>query len=109
MQKREFIRQHKNTIIIAISIIALAFLWTFIRSFSGTVTDSAWDGVVARNFASGTGTKANPYVISNASEYAFLKTMLEGENANAYASKNYVITNGFNYGEYEISINNTIP
>ena len=109
MQKLEFIRQHKYPIIIASILVALAFLWSFMNSYSGKVTDSAWDGVVATSFTSGTGTEANPYVISNAGEYAYLKEVLEGSNAALYADKKYVITGGFNYGEFEISINNSVP
>lgn len=109
MRVKEFIRQHKYTILIAVIIIVITFLWSFINSFSEDVTSSAWDGVVARNFASGTGSTDNPYVISNASEYAYFKQVLEGDDAIVYVDKNYVISNGFNYGEYEISINNSIP
>ena len=106
---KAFIKQHKKPILMAVFFIATLLVCRFIDTFSETVTDSAWDGVVARDFTSGTGTLENPYVISNASEYAYFKELLEGEDASAYIDKNYVIANGFNYGEYEISINNTIP
>ena len=106
---KAFIKQHKYSLLIAVILVAMFLMWNFMNSFSETTTDSAWDGVVARDFTSGTGTQANPYVISNASEYAYFKQLLEGEDANAYIDKNFVIANGFNYGEYEISINNTIP
>ena len=109
IRMKEFIKRYKSVLLMAVILVAIAFTWKFINSFSETTTDSAWDGVVARDFTSGTGTQANPYVISNASEYAYFKQLLEGEDANAYIDKNFVIANGFNYGEYEISINNTIP
>ena len=109
MYVRRLIKEHKFTFILAFVIIASAFLWSFLSSYSEEVADSAWDGVVARSFTSGTGTEENPYVISNASEYAYFKSLLEGEEASFYADKNYVINDGFNYGEYEISINNSVP
>ena len=108
-QFKNFVKKHKYTFLVAMVILAIAFLWSFIASFSEDVTDSGWDGVVARNFASGTGTSENPYVISNASEYAYFKEVLEGEDAGFYATKNYAITSSFNYGGYDISIDNTIP
>ena len=109
MQIKKFLMKHKYSSLIAILFIVIVLLWSFRNSFSETVSDSAWDGIVARSFTSGTGTLANPYVISNASEYAYFKNLLEGEDANAYVNKNYVISKGFNYGEYDISIHNTVP
>ena len=106
---KAFVKQHKSVLLIAVILIATLLTWNLINSFSETVTDSAWDGVVARDFTSGTGTETNPFVISNASEFAYFKQLLEGVDASAYIDKNYVIANGFNYGEYDISINNTIP
>ena len=106
---KKFIKQHNKTLLIAVIILAIILSWRLMKSFSEDTTDSGWDGVVAKEFTSGTGTEANPYVISNASEFAYFKSLLEGEDASVYASKNYQIVNGFNYGEYEISINNEIP
>ena len=104
-----FIKQHKIVLFVAVFLIVTAFLWTFSNSFSEDNTDIAWDGVVANQFTSGTGTVENPYVISSASEYAYFKTLMEGNDASVYANKNYLITNGFNYGEYDIAINNDVP
>ena len=106
---KELLKQYKSILFIAVFIIVILLSWTLLHSYSDEVVDSGWDGVVARSFTSGTGTENNPYVISNASEFGYFKSLLEGEDANAYVNKNYVITNGFNYGEYDISINNEIP
>ena len=98
-----------NKIFFAVAIIVvIAFAWALIKSFSVTTETSAWDGVVARSFTSGTGTENNPYVITSAGEYAYFKQLMESEDASVYASKNYVVTKGFNYGEYNLSINNTV-
>ena len=106
---KEFIKCHKYILLIAVFIVTVAFLWSFFKTFSETTTDNSWDGVVARSFASGTGTIDNPYVISCAGEYAYFKELLESEDASVYVDKNYVISSGFNYGKYEISIDNSIP
>ena len=106
---KAFIRQYKKVLIIAVILVATLLSWKLMKTFSEDANDSTWDGVAARSFTSGTGTEANPYVISNASEYAYFKSLLEGEDASAYINKNYVINHGFNYGEYEININNEIP
>ena len=109
MNVKGFGLHYKKLIIIAVLFIVILLTCNFIRSFSASNASSAWDGVAARKFASGTGTNENPYVISNASEYAYFKSVLEGVDANFYASKNYVITNSFNYGNHDIFIDNDIP
>ena len=109
MKVLDVVKKHKNSLFIITILFVIILTWTFISSFSETTTSSAWDGVVAKSFKSGTGTSANPYVISNASEYAYFKELLESENATIYLNKTYKISNSFNYGSYDISINNTLP
>ena len=109
MMFKNLVNKHKNLFFTAIILFALFSVASLIKTFSSTTDDSSWDGVIARNFTSGTGTVDNPYIIGNASEFAYFKDLLEGEDATFYSSKNYVIDNSFNYGEYDLSINNTIP
>ena len=109
MQTVEVIKKHRKAIFIITMLIVVVLSWSFINSFSETTTSSAWDGNVADSFKSGTGTNKNPYVISNASEYAYFKELLESEDAYVYLNKTYKITNSFNYGGYDISINNSQP
>lgn len=94
-------------ILIALLIIILCMI-IFIPSWSSKVSSSAWDGVVATSFSSGNGTEENPYQISSAGEFAYFKELLQSEDATLYSTKEYVITNSFNYGGYDISINNDI-
>ena len=108
MQLKEWVLKHKIILIIAV-IFTVLLTWNFIHSFSETVTDSAWDGVVATSFTQGNGTKENPYVISSAGEYGYFKELLEGEDALLFLDKCFLITNSFNYGSHNISINNTLP
>ena len=81
MQLIEGIKKRKNIILIAMILIVIAFSLSFISSFSSTTSSTAWDGIAANSFTSGTGTSTNPYVISSASEFAYFKDLLEGENA----------------------------
>ena len=67
-----------------------------------------WDGSIASKYNSGDGTEENPYQISSAGEFAYFKELLQSEDATLYSTKEYVITNSFNYGGYDISINNDI-
>ena len=83
--------------------------WITINTLTATVEDSSWDGVVATSFKSGTGTKENPYVISTAGELAYFRDLISGTSAESYIDKEYTITNSFNCGDYDFSINNTIP
>ena len=105
MELKGFLKQHIKLLTIIIAIIIILLTWSFTRSFGVDTSTTAWDGVVAKSFTSGTGTKNNPYVISNASEFAYFKKVIE-EGQDVYLNKNYKITNSFNYGDYDISIDN---
>ena len=109
MKIKELLIHYKKLIIVAVLFIVILLSWNLINSFSAPSNSSAWDGIVAKEFTSGTGTPNNPYVISNASEFGYFKSLLEGDDANFYATKNYVIKSSFNYGGYDIFINNDIP
>ena len=109
MSIMNYIKSHKYLLLLVAIAFAIVLLWSQINSFSEDTTSSAWDGVVAKSFTSGTGTVDNPYIISNASEFAYFKELLEGEDALVYVDKNYKIINSFNYGENIASINNEIP
>ena len=52
----------------------LSFLLLLFLSFGTANAQDPWDGSVASKFASGTGTKADPYIISNAAELAYFGT-----------------------------------
>lgn len=107
--KTKLNRQQLSLFVIFGIIVAILLAWTLIYSFSSNTDSSAWDGVVANEFTSGTGSKENPYVISTAGEYAHFKELLEGTDAYLYIDKYYKIVNSLNYGEYDIAIANTVP
>lgn len=108
MKIKDILKNKKIYFILLFIIIAL-FLVIKVPSWSTRIDSAAWDGVIATSFTSGNGTEENPFVISSASEFAYFKSLLEGEDANLYADKYYVITNSLNYGKYDISIQNEIP
>ena len=60
-------------IIAAIMLISLASV--FCVSAAG---ETAWDGTVATGYAGGNGTEGNPYQISNAAEWAYFATQING-------------------------------
>ena len=101
--------KYKILFIILLLSIMVFLSWLTIKTLTATTEDSSWDGVVSTSFKSGTGTKENPYVISTAGELAYFRDLISGENAALYANKQYVITNSFNFGNYDMTINNKIP
>ena len=83
-------------------------LWFFVFSYSNTNIASAWDGSVAESFSGGNGSPENPYLINSGSELAYLKSLLEGNEAVLYADKSYKLTKALNLGENEFYIENNI-
>ncbi len=103
------LKNKKKLVLIIVIVLAVSLtliLSYFPFTFSEKITDSGWDGVVATSFSGGNGEEDNPYVISSAGELAYLKELLEGEDAPLYIDKNYIITSSFNYGGYDLTINN---
>lgn len=55
-----------------------------------------WDGTVADGFAGGTGTQADPYLISNGEELAYLSAQVA--SGNAFAGKYVILTANLDMG-----------
>ena len=109
MAVKKFILDHKNLLLSVIVFATIVLSCSLLSSYSSAVSSSAWDGVVAKDFAGGSGTANNPYIISDASEFALLGSVLEGENADYYLDKSYSITGPINYGNFEFNIDNQKP
>ena len=63
---------------------------------------SAWDGEsVALNFLGGSGTKDNPYLISNANEFIYFKNILASDDS--YLNLYYKLTGNINLGNNKIT------
>lgn len=60
-------------------------------------TENAWNGTVATAFASGSGTEAEPYVIANADQLAYMGNMVSNDNS-TYGSAHYQLIADVNIG-----------
>ena len=87
----------KNKKIILFSLLVCSFLFICILiptlaklATSNNLIINEWDGSVSSSFNSGSGTKEAPYIISNASEFAYFKETLKTED---YTDKYIKITN----------------
>ncbi len=70
-------------------------------------TENAWNGNVATGFAGGEGTEANPYLIANADQLAYLGYVISNENE-AYGDKHYKLVANINLGGEENAANGII-
>lgn len=68
-----------------------------------------WDGSIAESFNSGTGTQEDPYIISNASEFAFFATNIDenGYSGTYFKLSNHIVLNDglFGYDGTNITYN----
>ena len=86
-------------LIIAFTLTILSF---FIYSLIvGKITLSKteeWDGKkVATSFSKGNGNIDNPYVINNAEEYMYFKSLIESDTYESYQDKYYILGNDINF------------
>ncbi len=107
MRKR--IRLRKEIYVVFGIFITILLAWKLSSTLTTKVSSGAWDGVIATSFTSGNGTENNPYIINSAGEYAYFKQLMESEDAILYADKYYELNISFDYNDYDISINNTVP
>ena len=99
----------KKTLITTLTIVFLAVLsvaFFFVYANKPTLaekTDIVWDGsTVATSFSGGNGTKDNPYLIKNGEELAFLKSMLDSNQAIGYKDLYYELTADINLGSHDL-------
>ena len=106
----QIIKKHKLIfiafgLILFLSIIISIPSLAKIKNRNTIYTVSSWDGSVATSYKKGDGSKENPFIISNASEYAFFVEQLKTTNyENVYfeLSNDIVINEGvFSYDETE--------
>lgn len=71
-------------------------------------TENAWNGTVATEFSGGTGTEADPYIIANADQLAYMGDRVSYENA-AYGSAYYKLIADVNIGGKDNSTNIWYP
>ena len=62
-----------------------------------------WDGEsVANSFASGNGSKENPYVIHNAEQFMYFKSLVEGDEYRIYQDKYYELDSNIDFNGHAI-------
>lgn len=105
---KELIKKHKIIFIISFLIVFLSIIVSIpslakLKNRTTIYTVSSWDGTIATSYKKGDGTKENPYIISNASEYAFFNQQLKTTNYEGIyfeLSNDIVINEGiFEYDE----------
>ena len=80
-----------------LAIISFA-LYSFISGVITLADPDGWDGyTVATSFSLGNGSKENPYIIQDASEYVYFQQLIEGENSSAYSSLYYTLGNDIDF------------
>ena len=87
--------KNKKIILFVILVCSFLFISVLIPTLAKLVSSKSyinneWDGTVASSFNSGSGTKDAPYIISNASEFAYFKESLKNDD---YTDKYVKITN----------------
>ncbi len=89
----------------ALFILAVASfgIYSFITSVYTLADPDGWDGyTVATSFSLGNGTKENPYIIKDASEYMYFKQLIEGDNSFAYSNLYYSLGNDIDFNQNAI-------
>lgn len=72
----------KKIISAFLSLAIIIGTFPIISAFAGTATEQGWDGETEATDLSGTGTAADPYLISTPSELAYARTMINKHSTN---------------------------
>lgn len=104
---KELCIKNKKHIIVSLTtilvIVAIFAAIKFYPTFSEKLSSSIWDGTIAESFASGDGSKSNPYIIKTGSEFALLFSKLKGEDSSSYFNKFYELQNNINFDNRDFS------
>lgn len=79
-----------SSMIMAIIVVFLMIPANIISAIPPVIIIDVWDGSAATGFASGTGSEANPYIISTPSQLAFLAQSVN--SGNTYSGKYIKLT-----------------
>ena len=91
--------------------LALFFLALFSFGIYSLVTGilslskvEGWDGQsVSTEFSLGNGTEENPYIIQDAPDYMYFKSVIEGENWETYQDKYFALNDDIDFGRNAIT------
>ena len=79
-------------------------LYTVLSGIFSYAELEKWDGkTIADSFSSGNGTEENPYVIHNAEEFMYFKSLIEGESYTSYQDLYYELDSNIDFNGYEIT------
>ena len=78
-------------------------IYSFIRAGISLGELEGWDGITVNEFKKGNGTKENPYLIEDASEFIYFKSLIEGENSNTYQDQYFALEQDIDFNGNEIT------
>ena len=100
--KKKVLTISLSIVFLAVLSVAFFFIYTD-KAVLGEQTDIIWDGsTIATSFSGGNGTKENPYLIKNGEELAYLKQVLDGNQAEGYRGLYYELTSDINLGSHKL-------
>ena len=90
-----YLKKHKILFVASITILIFALIFGMpslakLKNRTTLYTTDSWDGTIASSYQKGDGTKENPYIISNGSEFAFFIEQLKTTD---YAEKYFELSN----------------
>ena len=102
--KKKVVTISLAVVFLAVFSVAFFFVYTD-KPVLGEKTDIIWDGsTVATSFSGGNGTKDNPYLIRNGEQLAFLKQLLDEDQAAGYQKLYYELADDINLGSHNLGM-----
>ena len=94
-----------SLLVLAFFVVFFAFsIFTVLSGILSFAELEGWDGkTIATEFASGNGSEENPYVIHNAAQFMYFKSLVEGDTFSSYQDKYYVLDSDIDFGGYDIT------
>ena len=104
--KKKNIEVKKIFFLLVLAFFLVFFSFSVYTVLSGIISFGElekWDGkTVADAFTSGNGTKENPYVIHDAAEFMYFKSLIEGDSYKAYQDKYYELDANIDFNNNSI-------
>ena len=101
--------KEKRLLVVILLLFFAVNIFVIYTTFTEKTTSSVWDGTIAKSFASGSGSYADPYIINNGSELAYFFTLINSEEHDNYFNKFYEIKNNIdlNGRSFNFNVGNT--
>ena len=105
--KKKNVEVRKIFFLLVLAFFVAFFSFSVYTVLSGIISFGeleGWDGeTVATSFTAGNGSEENPYVIHNAEEFMYFKSLIEGDTYESYQDMNYVLDSNIDFGGYDIT------